>query len=187
MALVLLGSLIAGADKGSAQNSPTYRAALQSVLANPADPEASFIFAETAVEEGNVREAIAALERVLIINPSLDNIRLELGLLYRQAGSSALAEQFIGTALASPDIPPDVKDRAEAELAAARAANSRWSRTFGLSFGLISDSNANFGPGNPVVVGGSPISGPIRPVNPTPRPISGRLANFGMIGAPGGP
>jgi hypothetical protein len=43
------------------------------------DPERPFEFAEAAGEVDDVRGAIAALERILPLNPNLPNIALELG------------------------------------------------------------------------------------------------------------
>ena len=54
------------------------------------DPEKAFDFAQSAVAVGDVRGAIDALERVLTLNPTLTNIKFELGLLYLRAGSPEL-------------------------------------------------------------------------------------------------
>jgi tetratricopeptide (TPR) repeat protein len=133
-------------DRSNAQQSLAYQTALKRMIERPADAEASFVFAQTAAAEGRFREAIAALERVLILNPGLSNIKLEIGVLYLRLGQSAIAEQFIQEATNSPDAPPEVKARAAELLDIAQRGNERTATGFVLSFGVIADSNANSGP-----------------------------------------
>ena len=116
------------------------------MIARPADAEASFQFAQAAAAEGRFREAIAALERVLILNPGLANIKLEIGVLYLRLGQSAISERFIREAIASPGAPPEVKARAAELLDIAERGNDRTATAFAISGGLVSDSNANSGP-----------------------------------------
>ena len=77
-----------------------------------------------------MRAAIAALERILRADPSLDNIRLELAWLYLAAGSPDVAAVYAREALSSPNIPPDVAVRARELLAGAekRTAEASVSR-----------------------------------------------------------
>ncbi|MEL6653108.1 MAG: tetratricopeptide repeat protein [Bacteroidota bacterium] len=108
--------------------------------------EESFQTAQQAADRGDYTTAIAALERVLILDPTLDNIRLELGVLYLQVGNTGAAEVLIRQALKSSDAPPEVRSRAQVLLVEATAANRRLRFGGSLTFGLISDSNANSGP-----------------------------------------
>ena len=89
------------------------------------NPELSFEFAEAAVAVGDVRGAIAALERILLINPNLPNIALELGVLYYTVGNNALAAQYLKQVLTAPQVPAPMRQRAQATLAAAEAAVTR--------------------------------------------------------------
>ncbi|SFU21260.1 tetratricopeptide repeat protein [Sedimentitalea nanhaiensis] len=164
--LVILTSSLGLADQVSAQ-SREYFQALNTVRANPSDPEASFIFARVAASEGDLTGAIAALERVLALNPELSNIRLELGVLYLETGATELGEAYIREALTAPNVPPEVRARAENYLATAEVRNRRYSFSVNVAAGLISDSNANSGPstpdaglglGNVVAVGASDTS-----------------------------
>lgn len=86
------------------------------MVADLANPERSFEFVQAAVDAGDLRGAIAALERILLINPDLPNIQLELGVLYRRAGAAELGDAYIREALAAEDVPPEVRERAEAIL-----------------------------------------------------------------------
>src|SRR5215831_8541642 len=89
-------------------------AAFAEMMAHPGDPDAAVRYARAAAAAGQVRAAIAALERVLRLN-----IRLELASLYLAAGSPDLAALYAEQALASPSIPPDVAARARDLLAQA--------------------------------------------------------------------
>lgn len=58
-----------------------YDEAFRAVFADPGSLDKSFAFAEVAIQAGNFEAAISALERMLIINPNLPRVRLELGVL----------------------------------------------------------------------------------------------------------
>jgi len=121
--------LAGGAYAQSTDNSPQqrYDAALEAVMQDMANPEKSFRLVEAATSLGDLRGAISALERILLINPNLANIKLELGVLYLRSGSPDLAKTFIQQALDSEDVPELVRFRAEQFLARAEAGASRFS------------------------------------------------------------
>ena len=50
---------------------------------------------------------------MLLINPNLPRVRLELGVLYYRLGSYEVARTYLEGALKSPTVPPDVRSRAE--------------------------------------------------------------------------
>ena len=116
--------------------------AFTQMMMRPNDPEAAFRYAQAAAKAGQVRAAIAALERVLRIDPSLDNIRLELASLYLAAGSPDAAAIYAREALSSPHIPPDVAARAQQLLAQAEQASARSLLTVSIFAGPRWDSNA---------------------------------------------
>jgi hypothetical protein len=126
-------------------------AAFESMMAAPADPERAFEFARAAAATGDLRGAIAALERILRINPGLSNIELELGVLYLRAGSPDLAALYLRRALAAHDMPPAVRDRAQSLLARAERAQRRHLFTGSLYAGMRYDENANAGPDSRLV------------------------------------
>lgn len=138
-----------------------YDRALARLLAAPSDAEVSFDFAQAAIAASEPRAAIAALERILVFDPTLANIRLELGTLYPREGATQLAERRLQEALASPDAPPEIRERAEALLREAQAANDRL-RVYGSAYlGVQGDSNASAAPGSPtvqIVVGGEEVA-----------------------------
>ena len=126
--------------------SAAYQDALRASIAAPGDPEAAFRFASIAAEEGDFNAAITALERVLALAPGLDNVRLELGVLYLQTGATEIGEAYIREALESPDVPPEVRARAEEYLAAAETANEPLQVGGYITTGLVAETNANTAP-----------------------------------------
>ncbi|WP_225032190.1 tetratricopeptide repeat protein [Paraburkholderia sp. XV] len=123
-----------------------YRAAFEAMIADPTDPEHSFQFATLAAAQGDLRGAIAALERILKINPGLSNIRLQLGELYLRAGATDLAAVYLRQALLAPDVPGPLRQRAQSLLGQADRAQHKHFFTGSLYAGGRYDSNANAGP-----------------------------------------
>lgn len=133
-----------------------YDAAFAAMSEDMANPAKSFAFVKAAVREGDLTGAVAALERILRINPGLANIQLELGVLYLRLGATELAAEHIRDSLRSPDVPVSVRNRAKNLLARA----DRSSRVHQFSFDLRSsarhDDNANAAPvDREVLVGGN--------------------------------
>jgi tetratricopeptide (TPR) repeat protein len=127
-----------------------YQQAFDAMLADLSDPERSFRFARIAVEAGDVRGAISALERVLLLNPNLPNIKAELGYLYLQAGSSSTAEAYLTDAQQSGAVPPEVAARIEEIRAESRRQRARNRLTGSIFLGGRFETNANAGPGGEV-------------------------------------
>lgn len=128
-----------------------YEALFRRILANPADLDANFRFAEIATRIGDLEAAIGALERIVFYNPTLARVRLELGILYFRLGSYAMAREYFETAVAGPDVPPEVADRVRGFLAEIdrRLSTTQWS--FYGQTGLRHQTNASAGPASAVV------------------------------------
>lgn len=123
-----------------------YDAAFQEMLQKPADLDVLFKFANLARETGDLEGAISALERMLLINPVLPRVRLELGVLYYRLGSYEVARTYLETVLQSQSMPPDVRSKAEQFMAEISKRQNR-SRFSGEVFaGMRYQSNANLGP-----------------------------------------
>lgn len=125
------------------QETVTLERAFAEMMARPGDPELAVRYARIAATRGQTRNAIVALERVLRINPSLDNIRLELASLRHAEGSSDLAASLAGEAMRSPELPPEVAPRAAALHAQAERASARSLLEISLFAGARYDTNAN--------------------------------------------
>ena len=125
-----------------------YDAAFQAMLADPGNLEKSYTFADRAVDAQDYEGAIAALERMLFINPNLPRVRLDLARLYFRLESYAVAQSYLDSVLEQPNVPDRVRERATALKAEIEAHNSH--NQFGGSIfaGVRYQSNANSGPGS---------------------------------------
>ena len=123
-----------------------YDQAFQETLDKPGDLDVLFRYATLATQVGDLEGAISALERMLLINPDLPRVRLELGVLYYRLGSYEAARTYFDTALQSPSVPAEVRAKAEQYLTEI-ASKSRVSTFSGEVFlGWRYQSNANLGP-----------------------------------------
>jgi len=123
-----------------------YDEAFQETLTTPADLDVLFKFATIASKVGDLEGAISALERMLLLNGDLPRVRLELGVLYYRLGSYEVARTYLESALKAPNLPPDVRSRAE-QFMAQVVAQSKTSQFSGEAFfGWRYQSNANLGP-----------------------------------------
>ena len=137
---------LAQAPAASGDAAQQYDAAFQEMMRQPANLDVLFKFATLATQTGDLEGAISALERMLLINPNLPRVRLELGVLYYRLGSYEVARTYLEAALKSQALPPDVRNRAEQFMAELdkRQSPSRFSGEVFL--GLRYQSNANLGP-----------------------------------------
>src|SRR3954454_22013378 len=92
-----------------------YESLFQQMYRTPANLDVSFKFAEQAVARGDYEAAIGALERMLVFNPDLPRVKLELGVLYFKLGSYELARGYFQDALKS--APDDIRGQVQAYLA----------------------------------------------------------------------
>jgi hypothetical protein len=137
----------------------SYQQALDAMLMDVGNPEKSFDFVRAAIEVGDVRGAVAALDRMLLINPGLANIQLELGVLYLRYGNADLGRYYIDRALQAPNVPRVVRERAEALLAGSGGYGGRSFLRGLLTLAAHHESNANAAPASSEVVGRNPFTG----------------------------
>ncbi len=156
--------------------------AFREMIARPGDPDAAVRYARIASERGDARAAIAALERVLRINPTLDNIRLEIASIHLATGSPDLAALYARQALSSPTIPTDVAVRAREIVAQAERGAARSLFEVSIFAGVRWDSNAN----GVTPAGTVPIYTPVQGgflVLPTQLPATGQESWSSILGA----
>lgn len=120
--------------------------AFKSMLANPADLDVTFRYAELAIQVGDFEAAISALERMLLFNPDLPRVRLELGVLYFRLGSYAVARSYLQRATEGKNVPDDVRARVAIYLAEIDKRLSPHQFAGSLYGGLRYQTNANAGP-----------------------------------------
>lgn len=156
----MIGATLLGLTAGSAQardiaQAPPpsagevqqqYDVAFKETLAKPADLDVLFRFATLAAQTGDLEGAISALERMLLIEPDLPRVRLELGVLYYRLASYEVARTYFEAALKAPNVPPDVRVKAEQFLSDAISKQNPSHFSGETFFGWRYQSNANLGP-----------------------------------------
>lgn len=151
---VLFGTSAFGA---ATADEDAYQRALDEMLADIGDPQLSFDFVQAATKVGDLRGAVASLERMLLIDPGLANIELELGVLLMSLGNADLGQYHIQRALRAPNVPLVVRRRAERIMASSGGAVGRSFWRGRLSINGSHDSNVNSSPSMPEVL---VLSGP---------------------------
>lgn len=153
-------SLFIGVAADAQQSSVSDRVfedAYQEVLKDPGNLDKSFRFTQLAIERGDYEAAVSALERMLITNPNLPRVRLELGVLYFRLGSYALAKSYLESAVKGKDVPTVVRERVDVFLAKINDLLSASKVSGSASAGLRYQTNANAGPSSSsVLVFGTP-------------------------------
>ena len=110
------------------------------VLRDPDNIELNFRFARTQVRAGNVRGSAATLERILLINPDLAQVRLFYAVvLFRLDNVDEAEREF--RAVAALDIADDVRAEVDAYLARIKRRRQTTRYTASLSIGAHYDSN----------------------------------------------
>ena len=120
-----------------------YDSAFQAMMANPADLDLAFRFAELAMAAGDLEGAVSAFERLLIFNPELPRIRYELGLLYMRLGSYQIAKGYFEDAARAPGMPADIRASTQANLAEIEKRLSATTFAITTQTGMRWQSNAN--------------------------------------------
>jgi hypothetical protein len=123
-----------------------YNAAFDDTLRDPGNLDVLFKFATIATQTGDLEGAISALERMLLVNPDLPRVRLELGVLYFRLGSYEVSRTYLESALKSKALPPDVRAKAEQYLADVESKSKPSSLGGEVFLGFRYQSNANLGP-----------------------------------------
>ena len=125
-------------------------ALFQEMLRDPANLDIAFAYADLSARLGDYEAAVSALERMLLFNPNLPRVDLELGALYFRMGSFDLARDYFKKALAARP-PKAVRARVAAYLGQIAAIERRSHFAGYLQFGTQYQSDANIGPGSPLI------------------------------------
>lgn len=173
-ALALLVALPAAAQPAAPDRRAEYEAAFQDTLKNPSDPETAFRFARLAVRVGDIRGAISALERLLLLDADQPNVKLELGVLYARLGSLEAARGYLESAKASGRADAATRHRADQVLADIDDRTRRSHFSGEVLGGLGYSNNANSGPAGLIQSFG---------VNAVPTPDVSRQPDFNAVAA----
>jgi Tetratricopeptide repeat len=120
------------------------------MLRDPSNLDVTFAYADVSAQLGDNEAAVAALERMLLFNPNLPRVDLELGVLYFRMGSFEAAQSYFEKAK-SFNPPPEVASRVDEYLGKISTAEQT-SQVSGFVFtGAQYQSDANVAPGSPLV------------------------------------
>ena len=123
-----------------------YDAAFDEMQRDPGNSDKALAYAEAAIKVGDLEGAIGALERLLIFNPDLPRIRLEVGVLYYRLGSYDLARSYLAQLADRADLPEDVRAKVKDYLAQIDQLSSQHRLTGQVLTGFRYQSNATYGP-----------------------------------------
>jgi hypothetical protein len=115
--------------------------AFQDMLQDMANPVKAQAYAQEAVAAGQLRSAVAALERILRLNPNDASTHLQLGMIYYDLGSLALAAQHFSAATEGEGISFDQQFQATRYLQAIQTRVNAQTLSASVFTGIRYDSN----------------------------------------------
>jgi tetratricopeptide (TPR) repeat protein len=152
-------------------------ALFQQMLRNPANLDVTFAYADVSAKLGDYEAAVSALERMLLFNPKLPRVQLELGALYFRMGAFDLARDYFNLAEAN-NPPPEVRARIAEYLGQITKNESRHHLSGYVFLGGQYQTDANVAPGSPLIL--SPI-GPVLLNNQFLKQSSGSIFASGSL------
>jgi tetratricopeptide (TPR) repeat protein len=160
--LALAFGLLAGASGAGRAADPAdqaaYDAAFDAMQKDPGNSDKALAYAQAAIKIGDLEGAISALERLLIFNPDLPRLQVEVGVLYFRLGSYDLARGYLAPLAERPDVPDDVRATAREYLAQIDQRASPHHFGGNLTTGFRYQTNATFGTSsNTFVILGAPF------------------------------
>ncbi len=132
------------------------QALFQQMLNNPANLDVAFSYADVSARLGDNEAAVAALERMLLFNPNLPRVDLELGVLYFRMGSFEVARTYFQKALAA-NPPDEVKNRVNQYLGEIQTQAAPQRFTGFIFSGIQYQSDANVAPGSSAIIASTPL------------------------------
>jgi hypothetical protein len=156
-ALVWLAAIAAPAWADDARTTLEAQKAVlfQRMLHDPANVTVTLAYADAAARLGDNEGAVSALERLLLFNPNLPRVDLEVGVLYYRMGSFDAARSYLEKAVAL-NPPPDVQASADRYLGMITALDSPKHVSGYVLFGVQYQSDATVSSSTALVQ--SPVS-----------------------------
>lgn len=142
--LVALASVAPANASGEPVLKQQYDDAFDAMYRDPSDLGKTMQYARLAARIGDLEGAIGALERLLMFNPELTDIQLELGRLYLQLGSNEMARVWLTKAM-SGDLSEEDRDEAARDIADINDRELRSRVSGSLIAGLSYQTNASAG------------------------------------------
>lgn len=97
-------------------NNNDFQKAFEASYKDPSNVQAALTYSEEAVKIGDYESAISPLERLLMFNPDLSNIRVEVGVLYYLLHSYDVANKHFSLVMEDVAASAESKSRAQAYL-----------------------------------------------------------------------
>jgi tetratricopeptide (TPR) repeat protein len=133
-----------------AELSARKEALFDQMLRDPSNLDVAFAYADVAARLGDNEAAVSTLERMLLFNPNLPRVDLELGTLYFRMGSFEISRGYFEKALAG-NPPPEVRGRVEQYLSQIVVQQSPQQVHGYAMVGMQYQSDANVAPGSSVI------------------------------------
>lgn len=115
----------------------------EDVLADPTDLNTNLGYARNLVKEGRLELAAVTLERILLLNPGLDRVRLFYAVVLYRLNNLTEAEQELATLKEEGGLPADLQAEVDRYLDAVRRRQRAFHGTFTLGAGAHYDTNRN--------------------------------------------
>jgi tetratricopeptide (TPR) repeat protein len=129
----------------------------EQVMADPDNAVLNFRYAQTQVRHGELKGASATLERILLLNPDLVQIRLFYGVVLYRLDNLMEADREISAVLAANPA-GSLRDEAAQYQAEIRKRQKRTQLTGRLGLGMEYDDNRNSAPATGIAqFGGAPV------------------------------
>lgn len=146
----------AAAEKKAAEGSGGV--SYEDVLADPDNIELNYKFAKSQIARGNLRQAAATLERILMVDPALPKVRLTYAIILYRLDNLPEAQRELNALRALP-MPASLKDEIDEYLDRIKRRRRRTNVSGRLGFGWQYDSNRNAAPRSAKrLFGGTPLA-----------------------------
>lgn len=133
------------ADDTSLNESAELSQLFEEISRNPENLNTNYRYAKLAEKMGKYYESIAAYERMLMQNPQLDRVKLDLALLYFKTGSMEEAKKLFEE-VKSKKPPQQVVNNINKFLAQIEGKNRKHNFGVNVTLGFTSDSNPSATP-----------------------------------------
>jgi tetratricopeptide (TPR) repeat protein len=130
-------------EGGSVLNTDLEPVTYDDILENPDDIDLNIRYARTLIGDGRLDQAAITLERILIINPGLDRVRVLYGIVLYRLDNLVEAKQELQTVLDDGDLDSGLKDQAETYLARIQRRQQNVSGAVTVGAGVHVDTNRN--------------------------------------------
>jgi hypothetical protein len=153
-------------------------ALFQQMLRQPTNLDVAYAYADVAARLGDNESAVSTLEHLLLFNPNLPRLDLELGILYYRMGSFDAARSYLQKA-AELHPPPDVQAQVDHYLARIADLDAVQRLTGYVLFASQYQSDATVSSSSPLVQ--SPVSNVLLGTQFTKQPGVNLLGSGGFL------